>query len=231
MCDPPRGHRPSWYVMPQSEAVHTEAPISTPVPGAAVPHAAAAEEIDTRPDEERVHDEVRLRRVYDEQFTFIWRYLRRMGLSEADADDAAQQVFVVLARRLETIEISKERAFLCGTAARVFSELRRARKRRREVADEAAAEPIDRRLGPDALADRERARALLDEVLQQMEDKLRAVFVLFELEELSTAEIAETLELPTGTVASRLRRARESFRAIVKRMRAGGQLPGASRDD
>lgn len=217
--------------MPQSEAVHAEAPISTPVPGAALPDGAAAKDADARSVDERVHDEVRLRRVFDEQFTFIWRYLRRMGLSEADADDAAQQVFVVMARRLEGIETSKERAFLCGTAARVFSEFRRARIRRREVADEAVAEPVDRRLGPDDLADRERARALLDDVLEQMEDKLRAVFVLFELEEMGTAEIAETLELPSGTVASRLRRARESFRAIVKRMRAGGQLPGANCDD
>ena len=194
--------------MPQSEAVLPTAPISTPVPVAS-----------------RVQDEVRLRRIFEEQFAFVWRYLRRMGLSEADADDAAQQVFVVLARRLDTIEPIKERAFLCGTAARVFSEFRRARVRRREVAGDDFVEQVDRGLGPDDLADKDRARALLDEVLDQMEDKLRSVFVLFELEEMSTAQIAELLELPTGTVASRLRRARDSFTAIIKRLRAGGQLP------
>ncbi len=202
--------------MAQSEVVHTQAPISTPVPGVALP------------DAEGAQDEVRLRRVFDEQFTFVWRYLRRMGLSEADADDAAQKVFVVLARKLDGIETSKERAFLCGIAVRVFSEVRRARIRRREVAGDAVAEPVDRGLGPDDLADRERARALLDAVLGQMEDKIRSVFVLFELEELSTAQIAKMLQLPPGTVASRLRRGRESFQAIVKRMRASGLLPGAS---
>ncbi len=212
--------------MPLPEAVRSDAPISTPVPGA-LPEEPSSPTIDARSVEERVHDEVRLRRIFDEQFTFVWRYLRRMGLSEADADDAAQRVFVVLARRVTEIEPNKERAFLCGTAIRICSELRRARARRREVADETTTEPIDQRLGPDDLADRERARALLDEVLEQMEVKLRSVFVLFELEELSTAQIAEMLELPAGTVASRLRRARESFRAIVKRMRASGQLPEA----
>jgi RNA polymerase sigma-70 factor (ECF subfamily) len=205
--------------MAQSEAVQSKAPISTPVPDA----------LPSEPDRERVSDEVRLRRIFDEQFTFIWRYLRRMGLSEADADDATQRVFLVLARKLDDIDIDKERAFLCGTASRVYSEVRRARIRRREVGGDAIAEPVDQSLGPDDLADRQKARALLDQVLDQMDEKVRAVFVLFELEELSTAQIAEMLELPPGTVASRLRRARESFGAIVKRMRAGGQLPGANR--
>ena len=169
--------------------------------------------------------ELRLRQVFDDNFTFIWRYLRRLGLSDADADDAAQKVFLVLARRLDAVELGKERAFLCGTAVRVCSEHRRSKRRRREVAEEQVADPVDPRLGPEALADRQRARVLLDQVMDQMDDTLRTVFVLFELEEMSTAQIAELLELPTGTVASRLRRARESFRAIVKRMRAGGQLP------
>lgn len=200
--------------MAQSEVVHSKAPIATSVP-------------DLVPLEESpVRDEARLRRIFDEQFTFVWRYLRRMGLNEADADDGAQRVFVVLARKLDAIDRTKERAFLCGTAARIFSELRRARIRRREVADDAVAEPIDRSVGPDVLADRERARAVLDSVLEQMEEKVRSVFVLFELEEMSTAEIAELLDLPPGTVASRLRRGRDSFQTIVKRMRAGGQLPG-----
>jgi RNA polymerase sigma-70 factor (ECF subfamily) len=176
--------------------------------------------------EAEVRDEARLRRIFQEQFAFVWRYLRRMGLSEADADDAAQQVFVVLARKLDAIDPGKERAFLCGTCARVLSELRRTHRRRREVSSADSSEPIDTALGPEDVADRERARAVLDGVLDQMDIKLREVFVLFELEEMSTVEIAELLELPIGTAASRLRRARESFQSIVKRMRARGDVPG-----
>jgi RNA polymerase sigma-70 factor (ECF subfamily) len=215
--------------MPQSEHVlPREAHIAPPVSLADTDSPESLSGADVH-----VRDEERLRRIFTDQFAFIWRYLRRMGLSDADADDAAQQVFVVFARRLDVIEATKERAFLCGTAARVFSEFRRARMRRREVAGDESVELADRAqadssLAPDDLADHKRARALLDLVLDQMEDKLRSVFVLFELEEMSTADIAEMLELPAGTVASRLRRARESFQAIVKRMRASGQLPGAT---
>jgi RNA polymerase sigma-70 factor (ECF subfamily) len=50
--------------------------------------------------------------------------------------------------------------------------------------------------------------------------ELRVVFVLFELEEMTTAEIATLLEIPSGTVASRLRRARETFEDHVARVRA-----------
>lgn len=169
-------------------------------------------------------DEVRLRSAFDDHFSFLWRYLRRMGLSEADADDAVQQVFVVFARRLSEVDGGKERAFLVATAARVLSEHRRAARRRRE-SPETFAELEDDGPAPDAIADRRRSRALLDQALGQMSDDLKEVFVLFELEEMSTADIAAVLSLPAGTVASRLRRARESFRGIVARMRARGQLP------
>jgi RNA polymerase sigma-70 factor (ECF subfamily) len=171
-------------------------------------------------------EQVRLRSIFDEHFDFVWRYIRRLGLMESDADDAAQQSFLVLARRLGSIELGKERSFLCGTAVRVVSEHRRAARRRREVLAGDRAEPSAGGVRPDDLVDRERARALLDQVLDAMDIELRAVFVLFELEEMAVADIAELLELPTGTAASRLRRARQSFRAIVKRFRARGTLPG-----
>ncbi|MBI4704521.1 MAG: sigma-70 family RNA polymerase sigma factor [Deltaproteobacteria bacterium] len=173
--------------------------------------------------------QARLRRIFDEQFDFVWRYLRRLGLGAADADDAAQQVFIVLARKLDQVDPDKERAFLCGTLLRVCSEHRRALARRPEVAGEAALASADVAISADEVADRQRARELLDCVLGQMDMDVRSVFVLFELEEMSTAQIAELLGLPAGTVASRLRRARESFKAIVRRMRAGGKLPGGER--
>jgi len=150
-------------------------------------------------------------------------------LSESDADDAAQKVFLVFARRLADVEPGKERSFLCGTASRVVSEHRRTLARRREVQGEPLSErPVDSTTRPDAVVDRQRARELLDKVLDAMPEGLRPVFVLFELENMSTSQIAVVLELPTGTVASRLRRARESFGSIVKRMRASGAIPGAN---
>jgi RNA polymerase sigma-70 factor (ECF subfamily) len=55
--------------------------------------------------------------------------------------------------------------------------------------------------------------------------ELRAVFVLYELEDFTMAEIARTLELPPGTVASRLRRARETFERLAALALADGAVP------
>lgn len=172
----------------------------------------------------------RLRGVVREQFDFVWRYVRRLGVPDTEADDAAQQVFWVFARRLADVVPGCERAFLCSTAVRVASDVRRARSRRREVSSGTnEIETADTSPGPEELSDRLRSRALLDEVLSAMPLDLRAVFVLYELEELSVVQIAAMLEVPTGTAASRLRRAREAFQSIVQRMKARGTIPGAIR--
>ena len=67
------------------------------------------------------------------------------------------------------------------------------------------------------LLEQKRHRELLDRILDTLTQDLRTAFVLFELEDLSVPEIAEVLEIPTGTVASRLRRAREQFGAALTR--------------
>lgn len=170
----------------------------------------------------------RLRRLIDEHLDFIWRSLRRLGVPATDVDDCTQQVCWVLARKLDTIEEGCERPFVFSTALRVASDARRSRTRRREVFEEPA-EIVDTRPTPEQVAQQRRDRALLDEVLDAMPLELRTVFVLFELEELPTAEIAAALDLPTGTVASRLRRAREEFRSIAARLKARGESRGGVR--
>ncbi len=167
--------------------------------------------------------EARLRKMLDEHFDFIWRSLRRFGLSDDRADDAAQQVFVVASRRLDTIQDGSERSFLFGTAMRVASDIRRSASYRREVAHPDPGAELEGGPRPDELVDQRRARAMLDTVLDAMELELRAVFVLFEIEEMTTTEIAELLQIPHGTVASRLRRAREDFQARIERLRRGGK--------
>jgi RNA polymerase sigma-70 factor (ECF subfamily) len=148
----------------------------------------------------------------------VWRSLRRLGLSECDADDASQQVFLVAHRRLADIAPETEQSFLLQTALRVASDFRRRLKRRREDNHEDLPVLIDTAAGPEELADRQRARAVLDRALEAMPMDLRQVFVLFDLEELTTAEVSNVLHIPKGTVASRLRRAREVFRKIVSRL-------------
>ena len=164
--------------------------------------------------------DARLRAMVAAHYDFTWRSLRRLGVPATDVDDCAQQVFWVAARKLDLIAEGSERAFLFSTAMRVAADARRSRSRRREVHEDDAAEPLDPGPDPEQLADRRRARAVLDEVLDALPMELRAPFVLFELEEMPTAEIAAVLDLPPGTVASRLRRAREEFQSIVARLKA-----------
>lgn len=169
----------------------------------------------------------RLRELVDTNFDFIWRSLRRLGISPADADDGAQRVFVVASRRLAEIEPGRERSFLFGTACRVAREIRRSAARRPEAAleDVDVADPAP---DPEEFADRKRTRALLDVVLDSLPLESRTVFVLFELEEMSAPEIALLLDVPPGTVASRLRRARELFRAAALRLRARAEFRGGT---
>jgi RNA polymerase sigma-70 factor (ECF subfamily) len=167
----------------------------------------------------------RLRGLVDAHFDFIWRSLRRFGLAAADADDATQRVFVVASRKLAHIVAGKERAFLLGTAYRVLREIRRHAARHPESPADAMDTP-DLAPTPEEFADQLRARALLDRVLDEIPTEARTVFVLFELEEMSAPEIATILELPLGTVASRLRRGRELFRAAAARVRARAAFEG-----
>ena len=158
----------------------------------------------------------------------VWRFARRLGVPEADVDDAVQEVILVAARRLDQIEPGRERAFMMATAYRVASDMRRARARRGEVAGEEADGVPDSTPSPEALLEQRKARALLDDVLDELPLELRAVFVLYELDGLTMAEIAVTLELAPGTVASRLRRARETFESHVARFeRRSGKTGGA----
>jgi len=158
---------------------------------------------------------------------FVWRSLRRLGVPTAHVDDAAQQVWLILVRRLAEIESGSERSFLFGTAVRVAAEWRRKLARSREVA--ATSETADDAPDAEELLAARQKRLVLDEVLDSLPEELRIVFILYELEEQTAAEIAQLLALPPGTVASRLRRARAAFDAVVKRLRARRVAQGGAK--
>jgi RNA polymerase sigma-70 factor (ECF subfamily) len=146
----------------------------------------------------------------------VWRMLRRHGVSEADADDAAQRVFMVLSRKMDVVEAGHELPFLLRTAAFVASEMRRSHRRRRESSESPPDIAAPACHAPDAAMEQREALEALDAILERMDESLRTVFVLHEIEELTMAQIAETLEVPPGTVASRLRRARADFEALCE---------------
>jgi RNA polymerase sigma-70 factor (ECF subfamily) len=170
-------------------------------------------------------DAERLTAMFTAHVDFVWRSLRRLGVEDAAVDDAAQEVFVVAQRKLRVIEPGKEKAFLFGTAVRVAADARRARGRRRETPNEtAAATSPDGRAPTDELVEQKRARELLDRVIAALPDDARPVFVLYELEGMTMAEIAACLAIPPGTVASRLRRAREAFDVVIAAHKRGSDV-------
>lgn len=174
-------------------------------------------------------DPGRLARAIAADYRFIWRLLRRFGVPEHHAEDAAQQVFLIVAERMADIAPGRERAFAFGTALRVAQTLRRRLGRELPHDQQQLDERADKQRGPDELVEQKRARELLDRVLERMPQDCRTVFVLFELEALSSPEIAALIEVPLGTVASRLRRAREQFRALVAE--AHGLQPAPEREE
>ncbi len=165
--------------------------------------------------------DARLRQMADEYFDAVWRALRRLGVPEGTADDAAQRVFIVAARRLSEIEVGGEKQYLLGIAWRIASDTRHALFRRREVSiGDVAAEALALPTGqPDEVLEQKQALELLATLLEEMPEPLREVFVLFELEELNAVDVARLLAIPVGTVASRVRRAREQIRKSLESRR------------
>jgi RNA polymerase sigma-70 factor (ECF subfamily) len=173
------------------------------------------------------------RRIYDDNVAFVWRSLRRLGVPDAAVTDAIQDVFLVVHRRLpEFVERAKVTTWLFRICMRTARDYRRRAHVRREVLDEALVDDC-----PDSTPDAARAverredLSLFELAVGKLELDQRAVFILFELEDMTGEQIAEALEIPLGTVYSRLRLAREAFRRAVLReakVREGATRAGSA---
>jgi RNA polymerase sigma-70 factor (ECF subfamily) len=158
-------------------------------------------------------DEGAWRRLIGERAAQVYRWAVLLGLGPADAEDAAQEVFAVAARRIRRCRA--EQAFsswLFQITRRVCANHRRQawwRRWLRPGADEAAVpafEPVVSPGGADELAVRG--------CLARMSSRLAEVLVLVEVEGFTRDEAAATLGVPPGTVASRLRLARQAFERL-----------------
>jgi RNA polymerase sigma-70 factor (ECF subfamily) len=167
------------------------------------------------------HDAGRLTDLLRVHYASVWRTLRQLGVGQAHVDDAAQEVFIVLSRRLSEVREGSERTFLLSSAVRVAANYRRSWHVRHEVADEQAlATERDPQPTVEQLLDQKRLRQAFDELLERWPEDIRTAFVLFELEGLTAPEIAQITDAKLGTVTSRLRRGRELFQAGAQRLRA-----------
>lgn len=157
--------------------------------------------------------QARLERMFASYHAGVWRILRRRGLSSEAAADATQEAFAMAVERLAEIAPDDERSFLIRTA------LNAARTMGRRELRWQLEEDMDLRGADGRATDQRRANIeLCDLALAKVAPELAEVFVLFELEEMSSPEIARALDIPVGTVASRLRRAREEFRTVFARI-------------
>lgn len=173
------------------------------------------------------HGAARLTELLRAHYAGVWRTLRRLGVDEGSADDAAQEAFIVLSRKLGDVHAGAERTFLLACAVRIAANYRRTWRVKHEMVDERAlAAQQDPRPTAEQLLDHKRLREALDELLDGWPEDIRTAFVLYELEGLSVPEISQVTETKQGTVASRLRRARELFQSGAKRLRArAGSTP------
>jgi RNA polymerase sigma-70 factor (ECF subfamily) len=159
--------------------------------------------------------------------------LRRHGVATADLEDACQEVFLVLFRRRDEFEQrSSVRTWLYGIARRVAAHVTRSERGRHRLFVEHSEHPEpgasadELELSPD----RVRARAMLEAALVQLSEEQREVFILYELELLTVAEVASAVGIGESTALYRLHAARKQLAALMKRWQlthasqAGGTL-------
>jgi RNA polymerase sigma-70 factor (ECF subfamily) len=147
--------------------------------------------------------------------------LQRMGVRDGDIEDQLQEVFVVVHHRLHTFDGSaRMTTWLFGICARVAAAYRRRAHRRREEVVADVPEGDMERGSPEDAVIAQQARTRLLGILDLMDLEKRAIFVMFELDEVPCEAIAEILAVPVGTVHSRLHAARKDFQAALTRFSA-----------
>lgn len=156
--------------------------------------------------------------LYRDHFDFVWRVLARLGVPDRDLPDAAQDVFMVVYKKLPEFEGEcRPTTWLYGISFRVASARRRAAPARREVLEDTLPEPANER-SEGLVADNAHYRRLLSEALDRMPIEQRAAFAFFEIDGMTAVEIAEQAGVPEATIHSRLRLARQIFRRFVERL-------------
>jgi RNA polymerase sigma-70 factor, ECF subfamily len=163
--------------------------------------------------------EASLAALYREQFATVWRGLRRLGVPERSLEDAAQDVFLIVHRRAgDFAGRSSIKTWIYGIAVRVAKDYRRAEKRHsrrvEHLATHLALEHESIHTPADE-AERREANRLLHAALGAMNEELRDVLVLVDLEQLPLREAATALGLRVRTCQRRLRAAHEAFEAAL----------------
>jgi len=159
------------------------------------------------------------RTIFAREFSYVWRALARLGVSDADREDLAHEVFFQVYRHLPTADLERPlRPWLFAFAFRVASTHRRLARHRFERIHESV-EGTDSTPSAQETLERREAQNLVDEALKELNIEQRAVFVLHEIDGCAMPEIAMALSVPLNTAYSRLRLARTRFTSAVRRLK------------
>lgn len=157
--------------------------------------------------------------LFRAHYARVLRWVRALGVAATEADDVAQEVFLIAHRRRDQLaDDASVRGWLFSITRRTCANARRGRAReqaRREHADEPGAAP-----DPESVAGRRQAAEILQRFLNSLPEEQREAFVLYEIEGMKAPEVARSLEVSADTVHSRVRLAREKLARVVSRHRA-----------
>jgi RNA polymerase sigma-70 factor (ECF subfamily) len=164
---------------------------------------------------EPVASELTFESIYDERFADVERWVRALGGRSPDVADLAQDVFIVAFRRLSEFDGQNVAGWLYQITRRKMRDYRRLSWIKHLFTNRNASTFESAALGADQLqqVDNNEKQVLLDRILSKLPAEQRAAFVLFELDGLTGAEIAQVQQVPINTVWARIHRARNKLQA------------------
>jgi RNA polymerase sigma-70 factor (ECF subfamily) len=169
--------------------------------------------------------------VYSAWFHEVSRWARALGGLSADLDDLTQDVFLVVRRKLDSFDGQNLRGWLYRITQRTVRDYRRRVWFRRLLNNHSTENTLERPTwsvppppDPSQIFERREAERLIGRLLDQMSDKRRSTFILFEIEGYSGEEIAELEGISVNTVWTRLHHARRDFFALLARARDEGAV-------
>jgi RNA polymerase sigma-70 factor, ECF subfamily len=155
------------------------------------------------------------RKVFNVAYKFVGKH--------DEAEDLAQDIFLKIFKALDTFDRRANfQTWIISIARNLcIDHYRSVRKERETIAREVDAgelTPVSAEIGPEGALERSDLRALLQRALERLPIALRTAVVLRDLQELSYQEIADQLDLPEGTVKSRINRGRLELARQVRRL-------------
>lgn len=164
--------------------------------------------------------------LVDQHYLPLYRYAYRLSGSAADAEDLTQETFCKAQLKLPQLRaIDRARAWLFSILRNAYLHKLRARRQADAVSLEDIGEPADD--VPDPLPDVDQEQ--LQNALNELPETFRTPVILFYFEDFSYRDIAEQMELPMGTVMSRLARAKAHLRTRLLGGLGGSMLAGKER--